>query len=349
MLNKPSRQSILLLLFTTGLCLTAMCQNSLVGSFWQNGSTFVKVLSENNSAIITVEADLHEGGNAQPWLKSRTPNLFFRPNQIGNAWTDTVIYYHDSIVHKTIAGQEALLVYGREHNLVDILLRYDGRSKNKFYTEFHGFDSILESNIRLQLIGSYRTLNMQAWLISPDSIHIFSLSSLPSQPSESYAYSIFWGETDCPEDIIVLSDGRKLCFKLSSDGISLFNGISHFEPDSNGFEWISIGDPLCHLIKTNLDNTVPGRWPEASMSLLTRGYLANYPVDVLRLIRNEIFARHGHRFSNQKLNDFFLSEGIWYSTALLSQQSPTELSEIELLNVQLILSLEKERKQRTDL
>ena len=159
----------------------------------------------------------------------------------------------------------------------------------------------------------------------------------------------FWGETDCPEDIIVLSDGRKLCFKLSSDGISLFNGISHFEPDSNGFEWISIGDPLCHLIKTNLDNTVPGRWPEASMSLLTRGYLANYPVDVLRLIRNEIFARHGHRFSNQKLNDFFLSEGIWYSTALLSQQSPTELSEIELLNVQLILSLEKERKQRTDL
>lgn len=74
-----------------------------------------------------------------------------------------------------------------------------------------------------------------------------------------------------------------------------------------------------------------------------------YPVDVLHLIRNEIFARHGHSFSNQKINDFFLSEGIWYSTALLSQQSPTELSEIELLNIQLILSLEKERKQRTDL
>ena len=74
-----------------------------------------------------------------------------------------------------------------------------------------------------------------------------------------------------------------------------------------------------------------------------------YPVYVLSLIRNEIFARHGHRFSNQKLNDFFLSEGFWYSTTLRSHQNPTELSKIELLNVQLILSLEKERKQRTDL
>ena len=320
-----------------------MSQNSLVGSFWQNGSTFVKVLSENDTAIITVEANLHEGGNAQPWLKSRTPNLFFRPNQIGNAWTDTVIYYHDSIVHKTIAGQEALLVYGREHNLVDILLRYDGRSNNKFYTEFHGFDSILESNIRLQLIGSYRTLNMQAWLISPDSIHIFSLSSLPSQPSESYAYSIFWGETDCPEDIIVLSDGRKLCFKLSSDGISLFNGISHFEPDSNGFEWISIGDPLCHLIKTNLDNTVPGRWPEASMSLLTRGYLANYPVDVLRLIRNEIFARHGFIFTTQWIQGYFLTQGWYRGTTPANQFDSSVFNSYERANIDLILRIEAER------
>lgn len=42
-----------------------------------------------------------------------------------------------------------------------------------------------------------------------------------------------------------------------------------------------------------------------------------YPVYVLRLIRNEIFARHGHSFSNQKLNDFFLSKGFWYSTTLI--------------------------------
>ena len=145
-----------------------------------------------------------------------------------------------------------------------------------------------------------------------------------------------------PEHVLSLSDGRKLCFTLTAEGLDFYNGISHVE--DNDFEWISQGDLLCHLVKTGLDNQVPGRWPEASSMLLTRGYLKAYPSEVLRLIRNEIFARHGRTFSDPKLTAFFHSDGLWYGTALTN---PTldQLSDIEELNLQLIGAVENERKQ----
>jgi hypothetical protein len=265
-----------------------------------------------------------------------------RPNQIGNAWTDTIIYYHDSIVHKTIEGQDVLLIYGRERTLKDILLRYEGRSTNKWYELSHGFDSVFESNIRRQIMGSFYTSDQQAWHITSDSILIFSLSSIPNQPFYGYAYTIHWGETDSPDGFLTLSDGRILCYKFTADGLDIYHGVSHIEHED--FEWFSKGDLLCHLNKTNLDNAVPGRWPEASTSLLTRGYLEPYPTDVLRLMRNEIYARHGHIFKDKQLTEFYSKEGLWYGTALL-QQNSTELSEIEKLNVQLIIAIEKERNK----
>ncbi len=127
-----------------------------------------------------------------------------------------------------------------------------------------------------------------------------------------------------PEHVLTLSDGRKLCFTLTAEGLDFYHGINHVE--ENDLEWISQGDLHCHLVKTGLDNQVPGRWPEASTTLLTRGYLKAYPSEVLRLIRNEIFARHGRAFSDSKLTAFFQSEGSWYSTAL-SNPTLDQLSE----------------------
>lgn len=311
------------------------------GTYWHNGSTFITVLEENVSDIVTVEGNLHEGGNAQSWAKAEVPGDFLRPNQIGNAWTDTIIHYNDLLIHKSYGGQECLLVYGRTRTLEDIYLRYDGRSSNKWYVFSHGFDSVLEADIHRQIEGTYRD-KQQAIRITHDSILIYSLSSLPGQPHRSYAYTIRWGETDRPEHILTLSDGRNLCFTLTAEGLDFYNGVSHVE--DTDFVWISQGDLLCHLVKTGLDNQVPGRWPEASTMLLTRGYLEAYPPEVLRLIRNEIFARHGREFTDTTLSAFFHSESIWYSTALLN---PTldQMSEIELLNLQLIGAVEKERKQ----
>ena len=301
------------------------------------------VLTETDSSITTVTLSLHEGDSEDIWRKTVNPSVFMRPNQIGNTWTDTIIFFQDSIVHSTIDGQEALLVYGRERKLEDIYMRYEGRSANEWYDSSHGFDSVLESDMRRRIRGSYRE-GLQAWLITSDRIFIYSLSSLPNQPYYIYTYTIRWGETDAPERVLVLSDGRNICFEMTADGLDFYNGVVHVEEEGNGLEWVSRGDLLCRLKKTDLDKAVPGRWPEASIGLLTRGYLEPYPTEVLRLIRNEIYARHGHRFSDQRLTDFYNKGGLWYGIATIKQQ-PTELTQVEQLNVELILTIEKERKK----
>ena len=321
------------------------CQQSLMGTYWHNGSYFMPVLSETDSSISTVTLSLHEGSGVDVWRKTAAPNVFMHPNHIGNAWTDTIIYFQDSIVHSTIDGQEALLVYGRERKLEDIYLRYDGRSENKWYEISHGFDSVLESDIRRQIMGRYYTSDEQGWLITSDKIFVYSLSALPNQSNYVYSYTIRWSETDSPERVLVLSDGRNLCFEMTAEGLDLYKGIVHVEKGANDLEWISRGKLLYHLEKTDLDKAVPGRWPEASTGLLTRGYLEPYPTGVLRLIRNEIYARHGHRFSDQRLTDFYNKDGLWYGIATIKQQ-PTELTQVEQLNVELILTIEKERKNR---
>ena len=321
---------------------TVQCQPSLVGTYWHNGAYFMPVLSETDTSITTVTLSLHEGGVATSWHKTVDPNVFMRPNQIGNAWMDTIIYFQDSIVHRTIDGQEALLIYGRERKLEDIYLRYDGRSVNKWYESSHGFDSVLESDIRRQIMGSYYTSGEQGWLITSDKIIVYSLSALPNQPSYAYFYTIRWGETDSPERILVLDDGRNLCFEMTAEGLDFYNGIVHVEKGANDLEWISRGKLLCHLEKTDLDKGVSGHWPKASTGLLTRGYLEPYTAEVLRLIRNEIYARHGRCFSDQRLTDFYNKGGIWYTI----KEQPTELTQVERLNIELILTIEKERKNR---
>ena len=319
------------------------CQTTLLGSYWHNGDYFTFIKFETDTNVVTFTAHLHKGADGIPWKKTSNPDLYMRPNQIGNAWTDTIIYYHDSIVHKTIEGQDVLLIYGRERTLKDILLRYEGRSTNKWYELSHGFDCVLESNIRRQIMGRFYTSDQLAWHNPSDSILIFSLSSIPNQPFYGYAYTIHWGETDSPDGFLTLSDGRILCYKFTADGLDIYHGVSHIEHED--FEWFSKGDLLCHLNKTNLDNAVPGRWPKASTTLLTRGYLEPYPTEVLRLIRNEIYARHGYRFSDKELTQFYHSGGLWYGTTLLKAQNPLALTEIEKLNVELIATIEKERKQ----
>lgn len=316
-------------------------QHSLVGTYWHNGSEYIPILSETDSTLATVTMTLHEGSSVTLWRKTVDPNVFLIPTQIGNAWTDTIIHYYDSIVHTFVAGQEVLLRYGCDRKLEDILLRYDGSSKNERYAQSHGFDSILISDAKNRICGSY-VVGQEMWKITQDSINRYSLLSIEQHhSSQRTPYRILW-ELDHPTTTLELGDGKFLWYEFTAHGIDLFNGISHIEEE--GEVWVEKGELLCNLTKDNIDSAIPGRWPEGSARLLTRGYLAPYPTEALRLIRNEIYARHGHRFSDKALTEFYHSGGLWYGTALLNAQEPLVLTEIEKLNVALIATMEKERK-----
>ena len=52
------------------------------GTYWHNGSTFITVLEENVTDIVTVEGNLHEGGNAQSWMKAEKTSLILSPLKV---------------------------------------------------------------------------------------------------------------------------------------------------------------------------------------------------------------------------------------------------------------------------
>ena len=72
-------------------------------------------------------------------------------------------------------------------------------------------------------------------------------------------------------------------------------------------------------------------------TLLNTPYLWNIPREQLRLMRNEILARHGYVFQSKDLRDYF-SKKWWYKPA--ANNSAVKLNVIEQTNVELIKSEE---------
>lgn len=83
---------------------------------------------------------------------------------------------------------------------------------------------------------------------------------------------------------------------------------------------------------------IPGRWPVTSVRVLDPSEVANLSAGDLRLMRNEIFARHGHVFQSADLRAYFGQQS-WYSPQ--AGDATGRLSAIERRNVETIQAAER--------
>ncbi len=126
-------------------------------------------------------------------------------------------------------------------------------------------------------------------------------------------------------------------YKAEADAKSVkqtldLKGISSFVKAS--------GKPLAakpEETKTNDGGDIPGRFPEASRRLLTPEDLAKYDASDLRLMRNEIFARHGFVFKDAELATYFGRQP-WYTPEY--EDVSGFLTEIEKQNIDRIKQAE---------
>ena len=92
---------------------------------------------------------------------------------------------------------------------------------------------------------------------------------------------------------------------------------------------------LCDAQQANLINT---NWEDViNNTLLNTPYLMNIPREQLRLMRNEILARHGYTFQTEDLRDYF-SKKWWYKPG--TSNAAIKLNIIEQTNMELIKSEE---------
>ena len=84
---------------------------------------------------------------------------------------------------------------------------------------------------------------------------------------------------------------------------------------------------------------IDGKWAFASVIPLTHSLLNLFPVDVLTLMRGEIYARHGDTFSNSDTQHYFDSQP-WYKRS----NKPVKLTDVERFNYLLIEQVENDKK-----
>ena len=80
-----------------------------------------------------------------------------------------------------------------------------------------------------------------------------------------------------------------------------------------------------------------GEWPEASQRVLTEEDIWNYTSEELRLMRNEIYARHGYCFKIKDMRYHFESQD-WYMP--VTTDIRTALTDIEVQNIELVYEYE---------
>lgn len=88
---------------------------------------------------------------------------------------------------------------------------------------------------------------------------------------------------------------------------------------------------LVNAAKT-ISNTV-GRFPQASDRLLTPADVSSLSKADLKLMRNEIFARHGFRFKTQEMKSYFQNQAWYFPT---NNDMLMFLTENEKRNIELI-------------
>jgi len=101
-------------------------------------------------------------------------------------------------------------------------------------------------------------------------------------------------------------------------------------------------DAPVHILPNTTDtpypnSNIPGIFPQASQRLLTSSELNGMSKHDLKIMRNEIFARHGYIFKTSEMKSYFSSQS-WYHGRY--EDVSSMLSDIEHKNVALIKSYE---------
>ena len=124
---------------------------------------------------------------------------------------------------------------------------------------------------------------------------------------------------------------------LNQTDAGLEGKVLHDEPNVDHYPQITENFSLTK-IQTPFKG-IDGIWAFASVRPLNREMLVCYPKDVLRLMRNEIYARHGVKFSSDAMIQAYFDKQSWYKPSA----NPSQLTGLEMLNVTLIKSVEEEK------
>ena len=122
--------------------------------------------------------------------------------------------------------------------------------------------------------------------------------------------------------LMEMSDDNYYWWKVSTTGINIYRSVDGEYGREPGALW--------HKLKNVSPN---GRWEFLTSDIVPGNAMWRFNSELIRLMRNEIYARHGYVFNSADLKTYFGKQP-WYKP--LNNNAAVKLSAIETLNVEIL-------------
>ena len=315
----PMQLRYFALLSLLGLCLQAVAQtNNLAGS-WTNGVEIYSTEKMNDSTILFTGGNLHEGGSAFAVKISRNNLLSIASARVidpNYGETPSVGNAGDKVIYKVTDGTRVLIIESPQGVIEDFLKAMPADESLQ--------QLCILNKVNFELSGKYiNKANNKEVIFYPN-------NTIAKGITDSTRYR-FEQEYDYPEEVITFSNRKTFYYKRSKNGLDIFKATLIEDGWTKGAKLMS----LQRVASLDISGkpALKGNFTFASTQFMMKGALMYFSANDRRLMRNEIFARHGYIFKSDDLKKYFGSQP-WYKP--VSNDVSDQLTELEKLNVQLI-------------
>lgn len=232
----------------------------------------------------------------------------------------------DRVQHLQKDGINALIVRNAQGRATDVLTR-DNTSIIRVWER--DLATIFAGEYRIDPTGGKKPAkDCDRWVITYETVQ----AGLGAPPKE-LSFEQLW---DYPQNVLYI-DGHLWQVMPTVFGMNVYP--VRIVGEDEDFERIGEGRSMYW------NNSAKGRFHFLSERLCNLSILSKFDTATLRLMRNEIMARHGYVFSSPDLINHF-SKQPWYKPG--TNNAAIKLSTIEQLNVELIQTLEARKLEPED-
>ena len=160
-----------------------------------------------------------------------------------------------------------------------------------------------------------------------------------------YEYPLGYDLRNVFETVLSSENDRKLCFELTTRETDSW--YDNYEAYGYTFETVCrTENEWSNQAAADTGSAADTGYilPDSNTRYLTREDLAGLSAEECRIARNEIYARHGRRFKDEELQNYFNGKD-WYA-GTMDDVTDDMLNEYELANRDLIVAYEKEQGYR---
>lgn len=292
---------------------------------WTCGEEMLCTRKLNDTQVLLIANGYFDAGYGYLLEVEQKGDGIYDMTQIGVSQLKSIPEHLD-LVARTLIDEDAVNSTSagtkwkrREVGNYSLLLRYNDEGKLWCVYRESGRDLFEDGSdaIKELLVGQYTSSQSRRFAFSLDDTCIWNGTA-----GQSYAM-VCDGDIGTPSTHFMVGDSQYE-FRLTADGLLIYN--TYHRQDAEG--------PFTGTLYATLaaDDSAP-RWAYLSDRPLLMPAIYAVDAQIARLMRNEIYARHGYRFADAQLRAYFESCS-WYHP--VADNSMVKLTPMEQINVELL-------------